>query len=354
MEHKVSPEIKTIKQRIIGFVLGDGYLSKVQRNGNSRLVLHHSVNQKEYLNFKIKLLKELGFEMTIPKIQYSTLSNGKEYATLHSESKYLPIFKSVREKVYPYGRKTIRSTVIENINEVDLALWFLDDGGIQRGSSSGVGKNNGLRLSTECFDKNEHEIMQKYLKRNFGLTAYVNYKKGQPYLYFNIIDSMILIHKCREILLQVPSMYYKWQSLDIIGAITGAPDNSESLTDREKATRLFIRYLVFDESENNPDNEVLDYYETFETFKQAIKTSRTKLGVKDMTRIHTYLEEQCTYVCRGKTPWIPWEGSSFTDKKTPDQGPSSIKVLGGGDENTNQITPTDLLSVYGISNTTTT
>lgn len=46
-------------------------------------------------------------------------------------------------------------------------------------------------------------------------------------------------------------------------------------------------------------------------------------------------EEQCTYVCRGKTPWIPWSGNTFNATgENLQQGPSSIKILGN---NTNDL-----------------
>ncbi len=345
----MQPEVKFVSQRLIGFILGDGTVTKHKNGTNSRISLVHSVHQKEYLEHKIKLLKDLGIEMTLPSIHKTTLSNGITYDCLYSNSKYLPIFTKLRDKLYPKGRKTIRATILENLNEQDLALWFLDAGSIQRGSSSGVGKANGLRLATDCFDRQEHEIIIKYLRKNFGINAVLNYKTGNPYIYLNVIDSIIFVHKCREYLLQVPQLAYKWQSFDIIGAITGVPDNSESLSDREKATRLFIRYLVFNESENNPDNEVLKYYESFETFKQAIKTSRTRLGVKDMTRIQKYLEEQCTYVCRSKTPWIPWNKDKLqTDNfATSTQGPSSIKIVGGSDPD-KQVTPGEISDYYNF------
>jgi len=46
-------------------------------------------------------------------------------------------------------------------------------------------------------------------------------------------------------------------------------------------------------------------------------------------------EEQCTYVCRSKTPWIPWNKDKLqsNDLATSNQGPSSIKIIGGSNPN---------------------
>ena len=49
-----------------------------------------------------------------------------------------------------------------------------------------------------------------------------------------------------------------------------------------------------------------------------------------MTQQHLLQEEQCTYVCRTKTPWIPWntqEGQFDLTTASLPQGASSVRVL---------------------------
>jgi len=74
------------------------------------------------------------------------------------------------------------------------------------------------------------------------------------------------------------------------------------------------------------------------------------LSVDDITN-----EEQCTYVCRSKTPWIPWnteENQFDLDSSSLPQGTSSVKVLHPpGDEE--GITFEDLENVYTSRETTT-
>lgn len=67
------------------------------------------------------------------------------------------------------------------------------------------------------------------------------------------------------------------------------------------------------------------------------------LSVDDITN-----EEQCTYVCRTKTPWIPWNTSTEAfqlDSSGLPQGESSVRVLRTPDQ-TNQIGLADLEDAY--------
>lgn len=266
---------KEAKARIMGIILGDGHISK-----HGEIVLKHSWKQLDYLLFKMNYLRGLGISMSDPRTEIANLSNGKSYTCYSSKSKSMDVLKKLRKKMYPYGKKTIRSTIVENMNAFDLAILILDDGSVQQGSSSGVGKYNGIRIATECFDKNEHEILCKYLRYNFGLQPQINYKKGNPYIYFNLIDSVKIVQICKPSFVKIGQLSYKWRAFDISDEVTRVPEGSESLTDREIITRLFLKHMLNTESDKNSDREIiLKYYDTMATFEQAIKTSRTRLGV---------------------------------------------------------------------------
>ena len=62
-------------------------------------------------------------------------------------------------------------------------------------------------------------------------------------------------------------------------------------------------------------------------------------------------EEQCTYVCRSKTPWIPWNKDKLnTNNGVADQGLSSIKIIGGSNSD-RQVSTEDISNYYNFQGT---
>lgn len=178
------------EQIILGSILGDGMISKWNRNKdskknlNSHLVIQHTEPQKEYIFYKKKLLEENGIRCQSIKVlsgkvieqKYKSVINGIE---LKSSSRYTLCtrraitFNKYRDLFYNPTKYVNR--YIYKLKALGLAIWFMDDG-----SSS----NNRYFLYTNCFDKKSIILLQSMLKHNFNIITSVNKGKNNQYILY--------------------------------------------------------------------------------------------------------------------------------------------------------------------------
>ena len=158
---------------IIGTLLGDGCL---ERNGKHiRLRLEHGINQKSYLLWKYKELKNIITGSVINIHAYhKTMNRFYDSSRIYTYSDH--VFEKYWKLFYFDKKKCISSDIATALtNPLSLAIWFMDDG-YKRSDC------NALRLSTDSFTKNEQHLLQSVLKSNFGIDTTLH-KKGK---YWNI------------------------------------------------------------------------------------------------------------------------------------------------------------------------
>jgi hypothetical protein len=120
--------IKKLKQLILGSVLGDGCLEKIEGlTKTSRLIMGHSLKQLPYLKYKMDILNEYNLSgvVTICTSISNRYKEGK-CTSYHTKSKSHPIFTYYRNLFYKDNIKLIHKE-IEKINDFALAIWFMDD-----------------------------------------------------------------------------------------------------------------------------------------------------------------------------------------------------------------------------------
>lgn len=170
--------MEKLKQLIIGSMLGDGYLCKITGGAkNSRLSIAHSKKQKEYCKFKHFILEELNLagKFCYNKIENDRYKNGyiEEY---RFRSKANEVFTRYRNLFYPDDKKVLHKETINEIDELGLAIWFLDDAHKAK---------VGYQINTQCFSMDEISFLRDLLKRKFNIeTTY------QPF------DNIIYIRSC--------------------------------------------------------------------------------------------------------------------------------------------------------------
>lgn len=151
------------KGKVIGMVLGDGYLSQARKN--ALLKIKHCDAQKEYFDHKVRILEEL--TSVNVRSEFSPL-NGKEYKHHVCETKSHPLYTSLRDHFYYHGRKTIDSHLMKLLSIEGLAYWYADDG-----SWWGDEIKQAPVFCTDCFNKAEQELMAYWLNKRFGLKCTV-------------------------------------------------------------------------------------------------------------------------------------------------------------------------------------
>lgn len=172
------------KSFIIGTLLGDGYIRRVKGRKNAFLEVNHSITQKEYVEWKFSILKNLS--RSGPK---SRKGNGARIA-YRFFTKQHPEFTKMMDLFYRNKKKCIPDL---KLDPIILAVWFMDDG-------SRCGKNN-VYLNTQQFSKSDQEKLLRSLKE-FGLEGTLNkdkeyyrirFKTSSISKLFGIIENNIIL-----------------------------------------------------------------------------------------------------------------------------------------------------------------
>jgi len=168
-------ETNELKQFILGSILGDGYLVKIDNiYKESRISFGHGLKQKDYCKYKHSLLDKYnlaGKFRYYSNYDYRFKNNLNENYTFKSLTN--PLFTKYRNLFYnKEGKKYINREVIKDLNEFGLAIWFMDDG-----SKSLSGYN----IYTCSFSIKDVLFLKQFIEEKFGL--YCTYCKSTNSIY---------------------------------------------------------------------------------------------------------------------------------------------------------------------------
>ena len=162
-------------QILYGSFLGDGYINKMKIHDNiQRVTFGHSIAQRNYFNWKCDAFN-------ISKSMKQFKQGGKRI--IKGKECIVNDFVSATSRVF-YMNKNIQIDDIENIDELGLAIWLMDDGSIKSRNKkkNGVEGVRGITLSTAAFNEEENKKLIDILFNNFGLIA----KLGKDRDYFEL------------------------------------------------------------------------------------------------------------------------------------------------------------------------
>ena len=142
---------------IVGTILGDGYLRIIPKRKNAFLEINHSAKQKDYVNWKYDILRTI--VKNGPKFRNG---NGNRIA-YRFYTKCLPEITELFVKFYQDKKKIIPKDLI--IDDLGLAVWFMDDGSKSR---------NSLYLNTQQFSHSDQIRLQNLLKFRFSISSTLN------------------------------------------------------------------------------------------------------------------------------------------------------------------------------------
>ncbi|MBL7169819.1 MAG: hypothetical protein ISS48_02275 [Candidatus Aenigmarchaeota archaeon] len=171
------------KQILLGSILGDASLS---HGGGINYYLEeiHSVQQRDYLSWKDSYFKILGSK-TKDKIHTIRKLN-KSYKQFRLKTLSFPILTKCYEEFYFDGKKTITKNILDQLNELGLTVWYLDDGHATVLESL-------IRLSTDNYSYQEHLLIKKWFRKTWNLGPRIGKRTGKYYLLFNKKDSKTLL-----------------------------------------------------------------------------------------------------------------------------------------------------------------
>ncbi len=192
------------KQICLGALLGDGSID-LSRAGSASLRMQQCAEQKGYLEWKKNLLKDFiirdkpticrptGFSKR-NSFLYQSVTH-QDFQALHSLF-YVTNDKGKRVKV-------LKKEVLDQLGAVGLLIWFLDDG---------CTTVNQVRIHTNCFTLEEHDLILSFLSDKFNINAKVYFLKSQNQwiTVLNKAEAEKMFLLFSTLTLQVPScMTYK-------------------------------------------------------------------------------------------------------------------------------------------------
>jgi len=163
-------------QVFIGSLLGDGnlFLNKGQYANYSEM---HSLNQKSYLLWKMKLMSKLFNFAGSPYIfnKYDKRTK-KEYPTIKINSSDSKKLKKYYKIFYKKGRKTVPKTYLYKLNGLGLAVLYQDDGTYHYGGYT-------CTIYTDKFNYKENSLIKKFLQDKYRIKCVICYRKYGYYLF---------------------------------------------------------------------------------------------------------------------------------------------------------------------------
>lgn len=192
---------KEQKAILIAISIGDGYLKKDINSKSVLLKLLHSIKQKEYLIWKVNLVRKIcgGKENKIVEF------NNNGYLGIYW-SKANDYFRVIRKWLYKDRKKVLTRNLLNKLTPMGIAIWYMDDGCLSYKKRNGKIHARELTLNT-YLGKEENEIIIKYFKEKWDLRFGLNKSKGKYRLRMGTHEAKRFIELVKPYI--IPSMQYK-------------------------------------------------------------------------------------------------------------------------------------------------
>ncbi len=190
------------KSALIGMILGDVYLQKTGKY-NARIRFEHSINQKEYLEWKVSLFKDY-FQGKIQILDRFHAKWDNTYTYVRAQSYSSPEFGKFQRVFYKDSKKIIPSSFKMLFKRsLSLAIWFMDDGYYYP-------RDKMSYIYIPNYDEESILNLTSSLKENFNLIPSLKLKKKGLVLSFNVSETKKLMQLIQKHV--VASMNYKLAS----------------------------------------------------------------------------------------------------------------------------------------------
>ena len=203
MKTKITKESRNL---LIGLLIGDGTISN-----NNVFKLAHSKEQKDYLEWKLKQLKDSGIRNNGLKTYISSKGYNKGKEVYYTQLNIIPFIKVLRRVVYKPFKKLGNRKLLNRLSAREIAIWYMDDGHINYRKTKNKVHGFYIKIAT-CLPKEELQIIIDYFKEVWNIHFYMFHegKKENSYsLCCGTKEGIKFIDLVKSYVEQVPSMRYK-------------------------------------------------------------------------------------------------------------------------------------------------
>ena len=198
-ESKKTLELNDVQRSIlVGTLLGDGHLETQNGGKTYRLKIEHQIAQRDYLEWIYDQFKEW-----VPGgIRSRVKKNGYEYVLF--DTCIHGAFRFYGQQFYTDCTKHIPELIEKLLDPIALAVWFMDDG------SWKSSHHKTFIIHTLGYTKKDLELVQKVLKKKFGIETSLHAQKGKYWRSYIKSESAEVFRKLIEpYTSQIPSMQSK-------------------------------------------------------------------------------------------------------------------------------------------------
>ena len=198
---------KKSRNLLIALLLGDGTISN-----NYVFKIAHSEKQKEYLEWKIKQLKEAGIRNNGIKSHIKSCGYASKELVYYTQLNTIPFIKVLRRVFYKNKKNIGNKKLLNRLDAKGIAIWYMDDGHINiRKDKNKRPMGFYIKIST-CEPKEEVQDIINFFKEKWDIHFYMFHegKKEDSYsLCCGTKEGIKFINIIKPYVLQIPSMLYK-------------------------------------------------------------------------------------------------------------------------------------------------
>lgn len=198
--------IKESRNLLIGLLIGDGTISN-----NNVFKLAHSKEQKDYLEWKIKQLKDSGIRNNGLKTYVSSKGYNKGKEVYYTQLNIIPFIKVLRRIVYKPFKKLGNRKLLNRLSAREIAIWYMDDGHINYRKTNDKVHGFYIKIAT-CLPKEELQIIIDYFKEVWDIQFYMFHegrKENSYSLCCGTKEGIKFINIVKPYVEQIPSMKHK-------------------------------------------------------------------------------------------------------------------------------------------------
>lgn len=204
MKTKTTKESRNL---LIALLLGDGTICS-----NYVFKLSHGEQQSEYLEWKIKQLKDAGIKCNGLKWYTSTKGFNVGKKVCYTQLSITPFIKVLRRVFYKPTKNIANRKLLNRLDAKGIAIWYMDDGHInwQRRKDRSI-KGFAIKIAT-CVPKEQAQILIDYFREVWNIRFYMFHegrKKDSFSLACGTTEGKKFIEIVRPYVEQIPHMRYK-------------------------------------------------------------------------------------------------------------------------------------------------
>ena len=204
MKSKITKESRNL---LIGMLLGDGTISN-----NNVFKIAHSESQRDYLEWKVKQLKEAGIRNNGIKSYIKTRGYTTGVPVYYTQLNIIPFIKVLRKVFYKEKKILGNRKLLNRLDAKGIAIQYMDDGHINiRKTKDGRPMGFYIKIST-CEPKQEVQTIIDFFKEQWDINFYMFHegKKEDSYsLCCGTKEGLKFIDIVKPYVSQVPSMVHK-------------------------------------------------------------------------------------------------------------------------------------------------